>query len=942
MLELRNLTKVYKTKSEDVFALNNVNLSFGETGMIFITGKSGSGKTTLLNVIGGLDSFNEGDLLIKGKSFSQFKQSDFDNYRNTFIGFVFQEYNLLEEMTVEKNISLAIELQGQRRRDVERINDILKRVDLEGMNDRHPSELSGGQKQRVAIARALIKNPQIILTDEPTGALDTNSGIQVMDLLMELSRERLVIIVSHNMELARTYADRIIEMKDGSIQKDYTLTRGEESDKLHIKELDDKVIVKRGAKLEEEDLKLLQQSVEHEKDVEIVDKSNFYIERETEVEPKQYEEGAAKFIKGNLGLGNTLKMGFSNLKIKPLRLIITILLCAIAFSVFGLFDALTINDDSRLTTNTLKNTNVPCLVMTSTYLEDNGDENRFSLSQGLIDELNSDTDMTFKGVYNISSIRPDEVRTAANISKYYLTAKMSGVIEVEGEDELSNLGLKMAAGRLPSAYDEIAIPEYYAMCIINYGYSYEGFVINEQNCKDITPADLIDDDNPLVITLNKTQYKIVGIVDAGKIDGKYDGVLADYANAEESLKTEFENYVGNSYHLYGFVKDGFIENYNLVNKTPLQYKNASYSFDFDVIAKDSQYFFKYDDVKSMGESTVMFVDEGKETLEGNEVLLNVQLFESVYEDTITRFKAIATGKRNDADIEMLNTHLQNLLTTKTTDEEKLAAVRSAIELMCSPGYNIKIKAFTVDTTVTKRDTTKYNADGSDLMEVDLTDNKYTVVGFYTGLALNLDKNAPVLTESGMTNLGINIRQGEYSSVIALSPVSNSQISKVVSLVTGKDGLKYTSSNNIISIVTLNRDTLKDISDLFLIASAIFAAFAIVMMANYIAVTITNRHTQIGILRAIGTPRWGILVMFLVGSVIIALINIALSNVITAVASIYLNGYFANVMNINIPLAYYTVRQFWVIGGLSLAVALVSSLLPIFNLSRKKPIETIRK
>ena len=214
MLELQNVTKIYRTKGKDVVALNGVNLCFEEKGMVFITGKSGSGKTTMLNVIGGLDNFDSGKLIVKGKSFDTFKQKDFDSYRNSFIGFVFQEYNLLDEMTVEKNISLAMELQGQRKRDVKSINALLKRVDLEGLNNRRPAELSGGQKQRVAIARALVKKPQVILTDEPTGALDTQSGIQVMDLLKELSRERLVIIVSHNLELANDYADRIIQMTD--------------------------------------------------------------------------------------------------------------------------------------------------------------------------------------------------------------------------------------------------------------------------------------------------------------------------------------------------------------------------------------------------------------------------------------------------------------------------------------------------------------------------------------------------------------------------------------------------------------------------------------------------------------------------------------------------------------------------------------------------------
>lgn len=938
MLELRDITKVYKTKSQDVVALNKVNLSFGEKGMVFIIGKSGSGKTTLLNVMGGLDSFDKGDLIIKGKSFSDFKQRDFDNYRNTFIGFVFQEYNLLDEMTVEKNISLAMELQGQRKR-TSTINTILKLVDLEGLNKRLPSELSGGQKQRVAIARALVKTPQIILTDEPTGALDTNSGIQVMNLLKDLSRDRLVIIVSHNVDLARAYADRIIEMKDGQVESDYTLDRSN-SGELHIKELNDKVIVKRGAKLSDKDLKLLKSAVEQEKDIQIVDENNFYVETETKIESKQYKAGDAKFIRGRLGFGNTFKMGISNLKIKPLRLLVTILLCAIAFSVFGMFDAMTINNDSRLVANILKKSNVPSIVLSTTYVE-NGDENKFNLSQSLVDELNSNTGMNFKGIFNISPVRPDEVRAISSISKYYLTGKMSGVVEINGKGELNDLGFKLIAGRLPTEYDEIALPSYYAMCIINYGYQYGDFIINEQNCKDFEPEDLVNETDPLILTLNKMQYKIVGIVDTGAIDSKYDSIFEDYTNASGSLKTEYENYVNNSFSLYGFVKTGFVDNYYVVTKNPFQYKNVSYYYDFGAMENDVQYFYNYDEVSKI-EDTVMFVDASKTKPEGNEILVNIQLFETVYESTIAKFKTIADGKKNKDDIEMLDIHLAAIKTSKTTSKEKFEAAREAITLMTRPGYNIKLNAFQVKMAVTKKDMTRYNPDGSDFLEVEIGNNTYQIVGFYTGLASSCDVNTLILTTNGISNLGINVKQGSFGSVIAPATKTNSQINKIVDLVTRSDGLKYSCQNNIIAIVTLNRDTLKDISKLFLIASGVFAVFAIAMLANYISTTIVSRHTQIGILRALGTTGLGVLMMFLIESLIIALINIVLSNVITAISCTFLSRYFEYVININIPLASYTLRQFWVIGGVSLLVAFISSLVPIVNLSKKKPIETIRK
>lgn len=219
MLQVRDLTKSYTTKGEKVDALDHVSLDFPETGMVFLLGKSGSGKSTLLNVTGGLDAPDEGEIIVKGKSSKDFTGSDFDSYRNTYVGFIFQEYNILNELTVGENVALALELQGKPR-DKARIDELLSMVDMQGYADRKPNTLSGGQKQRVAIARALIKDPKIIFADEPTGALDAKTGNDILTLLKSLSKDRLVIVVSHDEEFARTFGDRVLEMSDGLIVAD--------------------------------------------------------------------------------------------------------------------------------------------------------------------------------------------------------------------------------------------------------------------------------------------------------------------------------------------------------------------------------------------------------------------------------------------------------------------------------------------------------------------------------------------------------------------------------------------------------------------------------------------------------------------------------------------------------------------------------------------------
>lgn len=221
VLELRGIKKTYKIGEIETKALDDVTLSFREKEFVAILGMSGSGKTTCLNIIGGLDRYDSGEMLIKGKITQNFKDKDWDAYRNNSVGFVFQNYNLIMHLGIVANVEISMSLSGvsaaeKRKRAIE----VLERVGLKEHLHKKPNQLSGGQMQRVAIARALVNNPEILLCDEPTGALDTHTSEQIMDLIKELSKDRLVIMVTHNPEIAETYADRIINFKDGKIIQD--------------------------------------------------------------------------------------------------------------------------------------------------------------------------------------------------------------------------------------------------------------------------------------------------------------------------------------------------------------------------------------------------------------------------------------------------------------------------------------------------------------------------------------------------------------------------------------------------------------------------------------------------------------------------------------------------------------------------------------------------
>lgn len=282
MITLKNVTKVYTTKRGlKTTALKGVDLQFGDSGLVFILGKSGCGKSTLLNVLGGIDAPTSGEIVIDGVSSAAFTPADYDAYRNTYVGFVFQEYNLISDYTVSQNIALALELQNKKTNPDE-IDGILKKVDLinekgRTLGGRKVTELSGGQKQRVAIARALVKNPKIILADEPTGALDSKTGKELYELLKELSKDKLIVVVTHDRDGAFQYGDRIIELVDGKVVSD----NGEEI--------------------------------------------------AAPVEKKESPD----FIRGRLPVKRAFAMGVNGLRHKVFRLILSIVLCVTTFIAFG-------------------------------------------------------------------------------------------------------------------------------------------------------------------------------------------------------------------------------------------------------------------------------------------------------------------------------------------------------------------------------------------------------------------------------------------------------------------------------------------------------------------------------------------------------------------------------------------------------------------------------
>ena len=677
MLEIKNLTKIYRSKTgESVKALDDVSISFPETGMIFILGKSGSGKSTLLNVMGGLDAYDDGEFIIKGKSSKDFAASDFDAYRNTFIGFIFQEYNVLDDFTVGANIGLALELQGKKATD-EKINEILAQVDLLNYAKRKPNELSGGQKQRVAIARALVKEPQIIMADEPTGALDSNTGKQIFDTLKELSKEKLVLIVSHDRDFAERYADRIVELSDGKILSDVTK---HEKQSVHLSEgiqqINDRLLrIKGGYRLTQNDLQMINEYLQQNNhdiilsgDTRINDElrsavgisaeGNTSVFEETDsardVKLRSYEKKESHFIRSKLPAKNALRIGASGLKHKKFRLVMTIFLSLIAFALFGFADTLGAYEKetaavSSVMDSGVKNASVRLGVKhTVSY---NGEDpwsyySYASMNDDDIRYLREQTGLDFVPVFTGGDEWSGGFSFSQQFNSYdgksdVYQGKLSGLVTMSN-DQIANAELTLLSGRMPNASGEIAITELTLRQFQEYGF------VNSDLREELAASSVTEDTilgKHIAIRSNYgmseedvPSFTIVGVIDTAFDYDRYQVFLpSDNAHSqtdENSLATmvlsnELRSELAYGFHMLGFTYPNDIqtiaERYDFQVKELGTYMNGPNSEVYLAIS-------------STGEVSSEQKEDLKNTLEhmrcskiaGSEVLgqLNVRYFDS--------------------------------------------------------------------------------------------------------------------------------------------------------------------------------------------------------------------------------------------------------------------------------------------------------------------------
>ena len=945
MLVLKDVKKAYHAKSGVVGALNGIDLELPATGMVFITGKSGCGKTTLLNVIGGLDGIDSGDISVMGKSFSAFTAEDYDNYRNTFIGFIFQEYNLLSEYTVEKNIELAMELQGSTVNQ-EKLDALLETVDILPLKNRKPNELSGGQRQRVAIARALVKEPRIIMADEPTGALDSATGEQVLDILKKLAKDKLIIVVSHDAEFAERYADRLIRLVDGKVVEDTLINEKELTS--NVSETETSLLVKDGSTLTEYEKDTLAKAIKERKKIEIIQKLAFR-EKHPIGKVETVTQKDVKFVKSKMKFKSALSMGVKSLGVKPLRLLFTIFLSAIAFAVFGLFDTIANFSTEKVINSQLRNSISSSIVVNGEYVVDyqNGDKYGVRLDEDFRKELENQTNDCVKGVFDYGDVSygtfsntifeaPD---SGVSIGKNYYSTSFTGLIEF-GLDEIAPNGkfnrfnYRLVAGKYPTIdrseiqklgdnYNyEVAISTYIAESILHY---LNGTQLSDAEGK-LFSISTIDELINKLITVKGNQYKIVGIIDCGEIPEKYD-VLKDTISTSidtRSLADAFSTFISSSAYKYLFVGEGYLNDLRTMDKDAVLY----YSGDTSWLVKAGELYNNAESYlyssETYGQNNIFlfsneYEENDKVTLKDDEVLIHIKNLDTLYGWT-------RQGKLNRLSLVHILNDIQDPTNTIEVKREKFE------DLLNKYGTGDSRERLI---TVSKK---------SNSTEITIS-KKVKIVGVYYEVDDRgiLDSTYCFMMNKALMNeFKVYTNQGEYTKLL-IQPSGMNSTKIIARYMSQKDGLAFNwYGNSALKIITDNEQPIRQSADLFLYASIVLACFSIFMFFNYIVTSIVNKRQSVGVLRCLGSNGKNILLIFTIESVIIAIINGLLATAFTAIGCYFVNLYIMNIMNIHIAFAIFSIRQFIIIMSVSIITAILSSLFPILNISREKPVDLVRK
>ena len=918
MLEVRDLQKTYRPKhGVPVRAIDGISLALPERGMVFLLGKSGSGKSTLLNLLGGLDRYDGGDILVYGKSTKDFRQVHFDSYRNTYVGFIFQEYNLLDEFSVGANIALAIELQGRRAEDAE-INEILREVDLVGYGNRRTNELSGGQKQRVAIARALVKKPKIIMADEPSGALDEKTGRAVFQTLKKLSAERLVVVVSHDREFAETYGDRIIELADGRVIDDRTLLDEERASAPALTYTEEGVEIPADYQLTEEDRlaineylrarrggKLLVQSENLRRFAPTENGGKTKAEENSDA-PASEKEGF-HLIKSRLPLRSAFRIGASALTYKKVRLVFTILLSVVAFVLFGLADTVASYNYIRTATNSIMDTGVRYASFSKTVRRDDYYQRGFNMTEAELEEVRESTGLPLIPVYDtqehLSLYGAYDAEATKELGFNLRVDQFTNFAEIT-EDSMRQMGYDLLAGRMPSGEkDEIAISDLVLETFLAGGYHAPEPEGSEEKPEEKTFEKIESASDMLgkTLKLGSTVYEIVGVYDT-HFDFERYALLREEIDelptadilAYYLLMSEFSYEIDYGLAAVAFTGEGFLDRYMEKNphrpslRSGLWFGGKTYEESAVVVEPYFDTVIAYSEVLP---PTTVFFEAGKSTLERGEVVVPLSAI-SIWNNEI--FYAYSP--------EEIVAYLQEdpTITAQYWEEDgKLPSER-----------DFRIVGYI---PIPEEDASEFESRDSRLLYC-------------------ADEDLSFLTED----------YGMYSYALSPMPESRGAVERLVRYAAREDvDYRFELQNGVCYELSATGEIFAVLGDVFLWVGVFFAAFAAILFSNFIATSVAYKKQEIGILRAIGSRSNDVFRIFFSEAFVIACINFVLSTLGTALLCVIINYAFRDGTGLLISVMSFGLRQIALIFAISVGVAFLASFLPVRRIAAKRPIDAIR-
>ena len=886
MIEFKNISKTYKINAKNkVLALNNVSFQLPNRGMVFILGTSGSGKSTLLNLLGMLDKPNSGEIIIDGKLVHKFKQKEIDYYRNTYVGFVFQEYNLLENFNVNKNIEIALDLQ-KKKKNQSKVAEVLNKIGLTGLGKRKIKELSGGQKQRVAIGRAIIKNPNMILADEPTGNLDSENSEQIFNLLKQISNNKLVVVVTHDVEFANKYADRIIEIKDGQIVND---------------------------------------TIKNEQD---------------------FTSQSFSLVKSSLSLLKSISLSFSNLKKKKLKLAIITLLLTISFTMFGFFSQLVRFDIDRTHAETLvkqqeyqveinkkiKGKNFTTASPVITFTSDEVKEVKNKLNKNVIKVSKAVEDNFYLEMRFASETNPNNTDDK-NYAYYELYPSYTLFLDYD----LESLNSLKLIGRIPNN-NEIIINKVLADFILKNGLlvwetDKNGKLI-ETNYYPTTYEDIITDNKKMVY--GRSYLIISGIIDENM--DKYESLkttLSDDMIIEPTdLYKEFIAKYGSKMSEV-IVTNDFFDNITLKpnNVMPIDFYKLSYIF-------GENQFYPMTNTATIDKKIKMYNGTKVveiENLQSNEVILGVNMLDELFD-----------GEYSKQLMELLQQERSNYEYQIKVREEKIKQIEKELEVNPDYIYEYPPEIKEVDFDKIKKDFTyKYINDKQIIgktISVEVNDlflrtqeqktkryNDFTIIGYSEEEVHNYYSKDSVFNNY--------MRENSETISIYFEERDQKQLEKIFKEFPSQDS-KYISR----TVYSSTMDTVKKVVDkVSTIAtySAIFSlVFSIILFMFFTLTSVNSNKKSIGILRALGAKTSDIYKIFYLESFLMGFFAMILSSIGCYLSVVVANKLISSNLFVNVSPIIFKPDIFLILFIVLLILTTISFTIPIFKITKTKPIDVI--